>query len=360
MSLKLKPPRAGKSKNYSVRGTYLGIKIDETTGTHRKEIAKEKLREIQDAIERGEHPKCQPARTAAQARIVTFVDAAIAYIDDGMPPRYVMRLSRYFGEMRLTAITQEVVDEAARKICPKVTPATRNRAVYTPVSAILNHVGIAIKLTRPKGSKGLERSDALTPDDAEAIINAARKIDRRLYLLLKVLLYTGARLGEVLAIDRRRDVLLEPQRILWIRKTKNGDPRSVLLREDLAAEIADYIGDNVDGRLFPLHSGGHLKHLLVRAKLLVLGIPCPGRRPTGWRQPPNRLSWCTYHTFRHTWATWMRRYAKIDTRGLVATGNWRDVRSARRYEHVVPREEWQKVEQLPAVAIRGKSVETTN
>jgi hypothetical protein len=56
----------------------------------------------------------------------------------------------------------------------------------------------------------------------------------------------------------------------------------------------------------------------------------------------------------------MRRYAKIDTRGLVATGNWRDVRSARRYEHVVPREEWQKVEQLPAVAIRGKSVETTN
>jgi hypothetical protein len=29
-------------------------------------------------------------------------------------------------------------------------------------------------------------------------------------------------------------------------------------------------------------------------------------------------------------------------------------------EHVVPREEWQKVEQLPAVAIRGKSVETTN
>ena len=39
----------------------------------------------------------------------------------------------------------------------------------------------------------------------------------------------------------------------------------------------------------------------------------------------------------------------LDEIGLVATGNWRDPRSARRYAHAVSREEWSKAEMLPAV-----------
>ena len=77
-----------------------------------------------------------------------------------------------------------------------------------------------------------------------------------------------------------------------------------------------------------LGRGGHLKHLLPRAKLGALGLPCPTRRPVGWRAPDNRLAWANFHTFRHTWATWMRRYGGLDTKGLVATKSWRDERSA--------------------------------
>jgi hypothetical protein len=40
--------------------------------------------------------------------------------------------------------------------------------------------------------------------------------------------------------------------------------------------------------------------------------------------PPYRLSWVTFHTFCHTWATWMRRFGGADLQGLVATGRWRD------------------------------------
>jgi integrase len=65
-------------------------------------------------------------------------------------------------------------------------------------------------------------------------------------------------------------------------------------------------------------------------------------------QPPNRLAWVNFHTFRHTFATWMRR-AGMDVQGLGATGNWRDARSAARYAHVVPREEWKRVDDLPSV-----------
>ena len=75
------------------------------------------------------------------------------------------------------------------------------------------------------------------------------------------------------------------------------------------------------------------------------------------RTPPHRLSWVNFHTFRHTYATWMRRYGGLDEIGLVATGNLRDPRSARRYANAISREEWSKVEMLPAIG-RGKSVES--
>jgi len=67
-----------------------------------------------------------------------------------------------------------------------------------------------------------------------------------------------------------------------------------------------------------------------------------------------RLDWVNFHSFRHTWASWMRRYAGTDVQGLVATGNWRDPKSAARYSHAVAREEWQGVDDLPSVEKTGK------
>ena len=64
-----------------------------------------------------------------------------------------------------------------------------------------------------------------------------------------------------------------------------------------------------------LPPGGNLQHLLTRAKLAALDLPCPTRRPTGWRPPENHLAWVNFHTFRHTWATWMRRYGGLDAKG---------------------------------------------
>jgi integrase len=100
--------------------------------------------------------------------------------------------------------------------------------------------------------------------------------------------------------------------------------------------------------VFRPHYGGHLLHSLVRAKLGYLGIACPKRWFKGWRPPPNRLEWVTFHIFRHTWATWMRQ-AGTDVQGLVATGNWRDMRSAARYAHAVARAEWDRVDDLPSM-----------
>jgi integrase len=78
----------------------------------------------------------------------------------------------------------------------------------------------------------------------------------------------------------------------------------------------------------------------------------PKRRPIGWKVPEHRLSFVGFHTFRHSWATWLRRYGGADVQGLAATGNWRDPKSAERYSHVVAREEWERVEKLPAMGHR--------
>ena len=64
--------------------------------------------------------------------------------------------------MPLTEITQVALDRAAIALMPNVTPATRNRKVYTPISAVLHHAGIKVEFARPKGAKGRARTDFLT------------------------------------------------------------------------------------------------------------------------------------------------------------------------------------------------------
>jgi integrase len=97
----------------------------------------------------------------------------------------------------------------------------------------------------------------------------------------------------------------------------------------------------------------------VRARVEASGQKMPKRKrimtAAERRPPPHRLHWVMFHTFRHTWATWMRRHAGLDEIGLVATGNWRDPKSARRYAHTIARDEWSRVEMLPAVGGSGKT-----
>jgi hypothetical protein len=44
--LKLYPPRKGLSQNWRIRGTYLGCRVDQSSGTHRRQVAAGILEEI--------------------------------------------------------------------------------------------------------------------------------------------------------------------------------------------------------------------------------------------------------------------------------------------------------------------------
>lgn len=274
-------------------------------------------------------------------------------MQNGGSRRFLGPLIRHFLDTPLPLIDQGAIDAAAVAIYPAVTPATRARQVYTPVSAVL-HDALGDKapiVKRPKGSKGRTIIDFMWPEDAFAIVDHAEIIDPEFALYLLTLLYTGIRKSEGLRFlpeDVRPD-----ECAAWLRDSKNGDPRMLQLRIELASRMQAHL-DATPGRprFFRWKDGGYFKHLLLRAKLAACGLPCPKRRVTGWKPPAHRLAFVGFHTFRHTWATWMRRYGGADVEGLAATKNWRDPQSARRYAHVVERDEWARVESLPTRKVK--------
>ena len=104
------------------------------------------------------------------------MSAAIAYMEAGRRKRYVAKLIKHFGETPLDQIDQAAIDQAAIALHPNAGNATRNAAVYTPVSAILHHAGVDIKLRRPKGAKGRVVTDWLRPKTRTPSSSAADQI----------------------------------------------------------------------------------------------------------------------------------------------------------------------------------------
>jgi integrase len=263
-------------------------------------------------------------------------------------------LIAHFGVKMLESITQADVDAAAATLYPNGTPATRNRQVYTPFSAVRQHAGIDKRLKRPKGARGESRLCWLSPDDATALIAAARaralrleveaetkprqfkgaaranaRAARRFTALCLFLLYTGCRLSEALHV-RPQDVELD-RSFVFVGKTKPGTPRPVHLPPQVVAELANIEMGSTRVFGFVGKSGRLYEWLDEVAK--EAGIVIPPR--------------VAFHIFRHTYGAWMRRYGGLDTSGLVATGAWRSHDAARVYEHVETSEEAQKADLLP-------------
>jgi integrase len=253
--------------------------------------------------------------------------------------RHMPPVIEYFGKTLLRAIDQTVIDDAAIRLYPKASADTRNRQVYTIVSAVLKHAGVEARLKRPKGWRGAQVTAWLWPEQAFAVFEAADAIDREFGIFLRLLTYTGARLSEACAL-----------KVVWLslaestaygEQTKNEDPRTYYLPPALVAELASHPRglERPEETVFRFRKNGRLYAMLARLRKAV----GPGIEITG------------FHMFRHTWATWMRRYGGLDTTGLLATGAWRDAASARRYEHVVVAEEARKAVLLPVQYLRKKA-----
>jgi integrase len=342
MPLKLVPPRKGWSPYYRVRGSHLGVRVDRSTKARDVKTARRIRDKWKRQIERGEF---------AVSGEATFASAARDYMKAGGDPRPIGPLLDFFLDKPLSQIDQKAIDAAAIALYPgdDISPATRNREVYTPISAVLKHAGFDFKIRRPKGSRGRVMVEWLWPEQAFRLFTAATTLDPEFGILLQFLCYTGCRLGEALSLACNNVRLAES--FAFVRTSKNGDPRAVFLPPELVGALANHPKglDRKEARVFRFHQGGALRWLLNAAKMTACGLEKPRRVKGGKtpRLPEHELEWVTFHTFCHTWATWMRRYGGLDTKGLVGTGRWRDEQSASRYQHVVVSEESRRAELLP-------------
>jgi len=349
MPLKLIPPRPGKTPYWSVRGTYLGQYVDRSTKARKRSIAAKFVRQWEEEIERGEF---------APRGELDFAVAAINYMKAGGERRYLTPLIKHFGQTPLRQIKQASIEHASDALYPDATAATKNRQVFSPISAILKHAGpeYDFKLRRPRGSRGRVITRWLWPEQAFAIFAGAAKIDAEFEILLRFLCYTGCRISEALALTCNEVRLSEA--FAYVRTSKNGDPRAVYLPDHLVAALANHPRGLERGnqRIFRFHRGGGLRNHLTAACALASGLPKPKREKRSGQpiRQPHDLDWVNFHTFCHTYATWMRRFGGLDTKGLVGTGRWRSEQSASRYAHVVMGEDAKAADRLPSAVRRAE------
>jgi integrase len=360
MPLKLRPPRAGKTPYYEIRGTYLGVAVERSTRTDSKRLASQILRQYERRIERGD--LTAQATPAASPAAHSFLAAAVAYMKAGGEGRFLGPIIEHTGpaairDKLLTEIDQVAMDTAAGELYPTAGPATRNRQFYSPVLAVLHHGGIDRRFRRPKGWRGNKSTAWLEPDQAFALFRAADRIDAEFGLFLRVLCYTGMRLGD--ALGARLGQLNLDRGYLYLPRTKNNEPRAVYLPPALRQAFAHqpprpgrqggrqradagvrFLERGTSARLFRFTNSGHLRGLLKQA-LAAAGLAFP-RRQGG------------FHLFCHTYGTWMHRYGELDTFGLTRTDRWSDPRSADRYRHGDVSEESRRADWLPVEPKKSK------
>jgi len=328
MSIKLVPPRKGRSKNWSVRGTYLRVYVDESTRTHRKPVADAYRRRREREIESG---------LVGRRTEPTFAEAALGYLKSCPlgEIKYVEKLLDHFEERPLSQIKQAAMDSCVEALYPRRKPATINRNCLGPLAAVLHHAAgrdlcdyVRVKkLKEPKG-----RIRWATPEEAERLIQSSPE---KLRPLVVFLFLTGCRLGEAIDLEWR-DVDLQHRKFTLF-NTKNTETYGLALHERALLELA-----NLPHREGPVF--GYKNRWAVRRH---------------WQVACERagLKDFTPHCCRHTFATWLRQEG-YDLRALMELGRWKDYKSVVRYTHVGVEELREAITKLPLNG--GKSVESGN
>lgn len=333
MPLRLYPPSTKRRTPYwTIRGHYLGVRINQSTGSGEESFAKKRLKALERDIESG---------AVSGQKVTGFAAAATAYMQAGGDNSFLGPIIKHFGTIEIDRIDQTMIDGAAAAIYPDASMPTRNRQVYTPIIAVLRRAGIEKRFQRPKGWRSPKAVSWLRREQAFAVLAAADDIDREFGLFLRTLLYTGMRLSEATTVKLNQLDLkyIEDKRskpFIYLPKTKNSDPRRVHLTPYLATALANHprsLDRNQKDKLFRFSINGRLRiwlwTALEKAHIIL---------------PPRQRG---FHLFRHTWAMWMRKDAGLDTSGLVETGAWKDRSSAARYEHLDATEEAEKANLLP-------------
>lgn len=291
MSIRLYPP--GKRGPF----WYARIWIDGTPyEVSTKELDERRARRRARDMEAELRQRGRPGKTVGH-----MIESYIAFRRPGYEDRrYLAALAKQLGSR--VEITQADADLAAQSLYPGRAPETWNRAVYTPLMAVLRHHDVPIRLKRPPMKRPRNRD--VSRDVREALIAHA---DGDLKLLLLVLFYTGARLSE--AINLTWDRIDLRSRRICLNATKQDEDQWRPMHDRLFEALANC--ESKEGRLFPW------------------------RTKSGPRKPIARLCKAvgvrfTPHMARHTFATLLVEEG-ASLKDVMEAGGWKSIASVARY-----------------------------
>lgn len=192
--------------------------------------------------------KLRRAAVHGPEAVLTFADALTLYIDEGRDTRFLAPLLDHFGKVLVARITPPMLRDAALKLYPKASAATRNRQVITPARAVINAAaerGLCppIRAKLFKTSK-VERP-AATAEWIASFAAAAREDGKPELAACAIFIFTtGARIGQALTLTWNELSLGDGTAILTTRKTGAGGPetrqRTASLVPALVAAIASF------------------------------------------------------------------------------------------------------------------------
>lgn len=301
------------SPNWYIRGTVRGVLVEESTGLAAREAA--------EALRAKREWEITQGSVFGRRAVATFVEAAVSYMEQGGEKRFLKPILDEIGNMLLSNIDQSVIEKTARKLYPGCAPATLNRQVIAPISAVLKHAHTRklcdyLKIERMKEPRGRVRW--LSPEDADRLIACCSP---HLRPLVTFLFYTGARMSEALYLDWQ-DVDLNRAHVQFS-ETKNGEARGVPLHARVVAELANL--KNRAGAVFRRPDG--LPYEVKKDG--------GGQIKTAFNGACRRAGITDFspHDCRHTWATW-HYAANRDLLALKSLGGWKTEKMVFRYAHV--------------------------
>jgi integrase len=309
-----------------MRGTVRGITVDESTGVADRKAA--------ETIRSKREWEIIQASIHGRKATVTFLEAAVDYIEAGGERRYLKKLLEYFGTTPLAKIDQAAIDRAADVLKPIAKNSTRDRQIYTPISAVLKRAAKRSlcewrQIERP--SQPRARVRWISPAEADRLIRACSPHLRQLVVFL---LYTGARVAEAVYLEWAQ-VDLERRQVQFL-VTKNGDARGVPLHPRVIQALEGLpfregpVFRRADGQPYERKADGG------------------GQIKTGFKGACRRAGIADFHPHdcRHTWATW-HYAANRDLVALMELGGWKSERMVLRYAHMNVAHREQSVAALP-------------
>lgn len=312
--------RNGKG-NWIIRGTVAGQRVHQSTGTDKRRLAEAaKTRLENELLERSIYGR--PAT-------VTFAEATLTYLESGGEGRFLRRVLEYAGpDTLLKDIDNDWLNRAARELYPDAAPATVNRQLITPVSAVVTLAAedglCEFRRFRRRSAKG-GRIRWLTPEEAERLIEAIREMHPHILRPVAIMLGGSARSAEALKLQIPDLHLATGE--AFIREPKNGADRMI----QFPARAVALITETELPEIGPVCLTPKGKPYVIRANGggQIAGAFNACREAAGLGRD------VTPHVLRHTWATWF--YAQTRDFGrLMDLGGWKKADMANHYRKLAP------------------------